>query len=79
MSVGCGVYPADPIGDFNIQKFMSLNKDSVLIFKALRVLPNLLKLLGNAVSILKVLSVLYMYVGMIGRVMCTVTQVNLCS
>lgn len=50
VSVGCGVYPPDPIGDFNIQKFMTLNKESVLILNALRVLPNLLKLLGNAVS-----------------------------
>ena len=60
VSVGCGVYPPDPIGDFNIQKFMSLNKDSLRLYCAPQVLQSLLKLLGNAVSVIKVLYVCMM-------------------
>ena len=50
VSVGCGVYPPDPIGDFNIQKFMSMSWEAVRIHKFFPVLENLLKLFGNAVS-----------------------------
>ena len=57
VSVGCGVYPPDPIGDFNIQKFMTLNKESVKFFNSIGVLLNLLKLLGNAVSMSEVAEV----------------------
>jgi hypothetical protein len=50
VSVGCGVYPPDPIGDFNIQKFMSMSWEAVRIHKFFPILENLLKLFGNAVS-----------------------------
>ena len=50
VSVGCGVYPPDPIGDFNIQKFMSMSLEAIRIHKFFSILENLLKLLGNAVS-----------------------------
>ena len=57
VSVGCGVYPPDPIDDFNIQKFMTLNKQSVKFFNSIGVLLNLLKLLGNAVSMVYTCSI----------------------
>ena len=50
VSVGCGVYPPDPIGDFNIQKFMTMSWEATRIHKFFPILQNLLKLLGNAVS-----------------------------
>ena len=44
------MYPPDPIGDFNIQKFMIMSWEAMLVHKFFPILQNLLKLFGNAVS-----------------------------
>lgn len=51
VSVGCGVFHADELGDFSIQKYFSrLGTHTLQMYKFFSELKNLLKLLGNAVS-----------------------------
>lgn len=47
VSVGCGIFKPDDLGDFSIQKHFSLGSNIFKIFGELR---NLMNLLGNAVS-----------------------------
>ena len=49
VSVGCGVFKPEDLGEFSIQKQFSLGGFQPL--RIVSVLKNLLKMLGNAVSI----------------------------
>ena len=50
-SVGCGKYPPVEIGDFSIQKYMTIGPNMLRLPSFFSELRNLLKLLGTAVSI----------------------------
>ena len=51
VSVGCGVFQADELGDFSIQKYSRVGTHTLTFHRIFGELKNLLNLLGNAVSL----------------------------